>query len=109
MPQPKIYNTQMREIIQEGTNIRLRMNKSKSVQIREPQKLFREESSKVSVDGSTINIDLKGLDNTIPKISKPVYQETYNPESPRYSSTTSQILNTLTTERPFQIGKNWIR
>ena len=73
----------MHEIIQEGTNIRLRMNRSRSVQIKEPKKLFREEPSRASVDGSTINIDLKGLDNTIPKISKPVYQETYNSESPR--------------------------
>ena len=108
MPQPKIYNTQMREIIQ-GTNIRLRMNRSRSVQIKELQKLFREEPSRVSVDGSTININLKGLDNTVPKISKPVYKETYNSKSPWYSPTTLQILNTLNREQPFQIDKNWIR
>ena len=109
MPQPKIYNTHMLEIIQKGANIQLGMNRSKSIQIREPQKLFREESSRALIDGSIVNIDLKGLDNSISKIPKPVYQETYNLESPRYSLTTSQTLNTLSKEQPFQINIHWIR
>jgi len=33
----KIYNTQIREIVQDGTYIRLRMNRSSSLKINEPQ------------------------------------------------------------------------
>ena len=35
--EPKVYNSQIREIVQDGTNIRLRMNRSSSLKIREPQ------------------------------------------------------------------------
>jgi len=35
--EPKVYNTQIKETIQDGTNIRLRMNRSSPLKIREPQ------------------------------------------------------------------------
>ena len=105
----KIYNTQLREIIQEDTNIKLRMNRWTSFKALEPQHLVREGFSRHSVDGSTISFDLKGLDNSVPKISRLVYEEKKRYGSPTYSPTTSQILNTLTREPPFKIDKQWIR
>jgi len=35
-----------------------------------------------SVDGSTINLDLRGLDKITPKVSKPIYEESRKLESP---------------------------
>jgi len=69
----KVYNTQIREIVQDGTNIRLRMNRSSSLKIREPQIIHKGQPSKHSVDNSTINLDLRGLDNITPIGSKPLY------------------------------------
>jgi len=105
--EPKIYNTQLREIIQEGSNIRLRMNRSSSLKIKEPQ--YVGQSSRHSIDGSTINLNLRGLEQITPIVSKPIYGETVKSESPEYSPTTSQVLNTLTLEEPFEIDKNWIK
>nr|KYP49435.1 polyprotein [Cajanus cajan] len=83
--EPKIYNTQVREIVQEGTNIRH------------------------SVDGSTINIDLTKLDISS-KIAKPHYEniQRQTEEEEDYNPSASQILNTLTKQEPFQIDKKWI-
>lgn len=92
----KIYNTQVRERIQEENDIRLRMNRSISTKIFEPQNLYGEGPSRHSIDGSTLRFDPKGLDNIVPRISIPVYHETNKLESPPYSPTTSQIINTLT-------------
>src|ERR1044072_7538575 len=73
LPAPKVEHTQVREIVQEGNNIRLRMNRTQSFTIREPQTV-KAESSRASVNyGSTIN--LKGLYNSLPRISQPVYQD----------------------------------
>ena len=107
LPAPKVENTQVREIVQEGNNIRLRINRSQSFTIREPQTV-RAETSRASVDyGSTIN--LRGLDNSQPGISQPVYQDSNMSSSPHYSPTTSQIMNTLTKVLPFEIDKKWIQ
>jgi len=46
----------MREIIQEGTNIRLRMNRPSSLKIRELQMICQ--PSKHSVDGFALSLDL---------------------------------------------------
>jgi len=69
----KVYNTQIREIVQDGTDIRLRMNRSSSLKIREPQIIHKGQPSRHSVDNSTINLDLRGLDNITPIVSKPLY------------------------------------
>ncbi|RDX72086.1 hypothetical protein CR513_48483, partial [Mucuna pruriens] len=60
-----------------------------------------------SVDSATINLDLRGIDTNNTKVARPVYSE--KSESSQYSSTASQVLNTLTKETPFEIDKNWIR
>jgi len=44
--EPKIYNTQIREIVQEGTYIRLKINRSSSVKIR-------------NLEMITINLDIQ--------------------------------------------------
>jgi len=85
------------------------MNRSTCFKALEPQHLVREGPSRHSVDGSTISFDLKGLDNIVPKIYKLVYEETIRYESPTYSPTTSQILNTFTRKPLVQIDKQWIR
>ena len=56
-----MYNTQIREIVQDGTDIRLRMNRSSSFKDHLPQMIYKGTSSRHSVDGSTINIDLLTL------------------------------------------------
>ena len=81
--------------MQEGTNIRLRMNRSSSVKIRNPQMIYKGQPSKHSVDESAINLDLRGLNNITPIVTKPVYEESKISESPHYSPIASQILNTL--------------
>ena len=60
-------------------------------------------------DNSIINLDLRGLDNIIPIVSKPLYTESKKSKSHQYFSTTSQILSTLNREEPFEIDKIWIR
>jgi len=85
------------------------MNRSSSLKIREPQIIHKGQPSKHFVDNSTINLDLRGLDNITPIIIKPLYIESKKFESPQYSPTTSQILSTLNSEEPFEIDKNWIR
>ena len=105
----KIYNTQIREIVQDGTNIRLRMSRSSSLKIREPQILHKGQPSRHLVDNSTISLDLRGLDHITPIVSKPLYTESKKFESPQYSPTSSQILSILNREEPFEIDKNWIR
>jgi len=92
--------------VQEDTNIRLRMNRSLCVKIRNPQMMYKRQPYR---DGSTINLDLRGLNNITPIVTKPVYEESKKSESPHYSPTASQILNTLSKEEPFIIDKNWIR
>ncbi|RDX61101.1 hypothetical protein CR513_60695, partial [Mucuna pruriens] len=69
----KVYNIKVKGIIQEGANVRLRINKSSSLKILEPKIKYKGKHSKYSINGSTIKINLRGLDNTAPKISKPVY------------------------------------
>ncbi|RDX87443.1 hypothetical protein CR513_31080, partial [Mucuna pruriens] len=59
------------------------------------------------VDSATINLDLRGIDTNNTKVARPVYSE--KSESPQYSPTASQVLNTLTQETPFEIDKKWIR
>lgn len=66
IPQEKYYNSQIREIVQEDSNVRLRMNRS-----------------------------------------LPIYENKL--DSPQYSPTASQGLNTLHKEQPFEIDKVWIR
>src|ERR1044072_5430116 len=107
LPAPKVEHTQVREIVQEGNDIRLRMNRSKSFTIREPQTV-KAESSRASVDYGSI-INLRGLDNSLPRISQPVYQDSNRSSSPRYSPTASQVANTLTRVLPFEIDKKWIQ
>jgi len=85
------------------------MNRSSSLKIREPQILHKGEPSRRSVDSSTINLDLRGLNNITPIVTKPLYTESKKSESPQYSPTASQILSTLNREEPFEIDKNWIR
>ncbi|RDX90996.1 hypothetical protein CR513_27087, partial [Mucuna pruriens] len=65
--EPKVYNTQIREMIQEGPNIRLKMNRSAFVKINEPLMNLKGQPSRHSVDGSTINLDLRGIDINNPK------------------------------------------
>ncbi|RDX61468.1 hypothetical protein CR513_60297, partial [Mucuna pruriens] len=101
--EPKIYHNQIREIIQDGPNIRLKMNRSNSLNINEPQVIYKGQPSRYYVDGS--DLDLKGL--KINKIVELVYSE--NSESPNYSPTRSQVLNTLIRKEPFEIDKIWIR
>jgi len=80
------------------------MNRSSSLKIREPQILHKGGRSRKSVDSSTINLDLRGLDNITPIVTKPLYTE-----SKKICPTASQILGTLHREEPFEIDKNWIR
>ena len=75
--------------MQDITGIRLRMNRSSSLKIREPQILHKGQPSRHLVDNSTINLDLRGLDNITPIVSKPLYIESKKCESPQYSPTTS--------------------
>ena len=56
----------MREIIQEGTNIRLRMNRPSSLKIRELQMICQ--PSKHSVDGFALSLDLWGLDKITSRV-----------------------------------------
>ncbi|RDX88181.1 hypothetical protein CR513_30261, partial [Mucuna pruriens] len=91
--EPKVYNTQVRDIIQEGSNIRLRMNRSTSLKINEPHMIFRGQPARHSVDSATINLDLRGIDTNNSKVARPVYSE--KSESPQYSPTTSQTRNEL--------------
>ncbi|RDX96499.1 hypothetical protein CR513_20836, partial [Mucuna pruriens] len=91
------------------------MNRLPFVNILEPQHLFKEGPSQYSIDKlsikfkekdvSIINFDLTRLDNTVPKNTRPVYEETSKLQSPSYLPTMSQTLNTLIKEQPFQIDK----
>nr|KYP59664.1 polyprotein [Cajanus cajan] len=107
--EPKIYNTQIREIIQDGTDIRLRLNRSKSFRNNLPQMIFKGNNARHSVDGSTINIDLTKLDINS-KITRPVYEnvkheeEDFNPSASDFNS----VINTITKQEPFRIDKEWI-
>ena len=103
--EPKMYNTQIREIVQDGTDIRLRMNRSSSFKDHLPQMIYKGTSSRHSVDGSTINIDLTKLDINS-KITRPIYNQ--NEEEEDFSPSASQILNTLTKIETFKIDKEWI-
>nr|KYP64940.1 polyprotein [Cajanus cajan] len=106
--EPKIYNTHVREIVQEGTDIRLRMNRSKSFRTNLPQMIYKGNSARHSVDGSTINIDLTKLDIKS-KITRPVYENVQHEEEvDDFNPTASQIINTIIREEPFQIDKEWI-
>jgi len=84
--------------VQDGTNIRLRMNTSSSLKVREPQIIHTRQPSRHSVDKSTINLDLRGLDNITPVVSKLLYTKSEKSESPQYSPTISKILSTLNRE-----------
>ncbi|RDX87439.1 hypothetical protein CR513_31088, partial [Mucuna pruriens] len=86
--EPKVYNTQVRDIIQEGSNIRLRMNRSTSLKINEPHMIFRGQPARHSVDSATINLDLRGIDTNNSKVARLVYSK--KSESPQYSPTASQ-------------------
>ena len=100
--EPKVYSTKIREIVQDGTDIRLRMNKSSSLKIREPKIIHKFQPSRHSVDNSTTNLDLRGLDNITPIVSKSLYTKSKKSESSQYSPTTSQRLSTLNREEPFE-------
>ncbi|RDX63500.1 hypothetical protein CR513_58068, partial [Mucuna pruriens] len=58
--EPKVYNTEIRDIIQKGSNIRLRMNRSTSLKINELHMIFRGQPAKHSIDSATINLNLRG-------------------------------------------------
>jgi len=49
------------------------MNRSSSLKIREPQIINKGQPSRHSIDNSTINLDLRGLDNITPIVSKSLY------------------------------------
>jgi len=85
------------------------MNRSLSLKIRESQIIYKGQPSRHSVDNSTINLDLRGLNNITPIVNKSLYTKSKKFESPQYSPTTSQILSTLNKEGPFKIDKIWIR
>nr|KYP65886.1 hypothetical protein KK1_012162 [Cajanus cajan] len=67
--------------------------------------IFKGNSARHSIDGSTINIDLTKLDINS-KITRPVY--TQNNEKDYLNPSVSQVLNTITRQEPFQIDKYWI-
>ncbi|RDX86683.1 hypothetical protein CR513_31958, partial [Mucuna pruriens] len=100
----KIYNTRVRDIIQDGLNIRLRMNRSQSIRINKPHMILKGQPFRHSI-GSVKELDLQGLDGNNLIIVEPVYSE--NSESPNYSPTRSQVLNTLIREEPFEIDKKF--
>ncbi|RDX65399.1 Enzymatic polyprotein, partial [Mucuna pruriens] len=56
--EPKIYHNQIREIIQDGPNIRLKMNRSKSLMINEPQVIYKGQPSRYSIDESNLDLIL---------------------------------------------------
>ncbi|XLU53646.1 hypothetical protein S245_048294, partial [Arachis hypogaea] len=98
----KIENTEIRDIIREGPNIRLRMNSSHSIRI--PNYWNKEEiSPRHSIDNFVINDEVIGINNNRPHIATSFYGTENN-----YSPTTSQILGVITKEKPFEIDKNWI-
>ncbi|RDY03801.1 hypothetical protein CR513_12573, partial [Mucuna pruriens] len=86
--EPKVYNTQVSDIIQEDSNI-------------------RGQHARHLVDSAIINLDLRGIDTNNSKVARPIYSE--KSESLQYSPTASQVLNTLTKKTPFEIDKKWIR
>nr|KYP59168.1 polyprotein [Cajanus cajan] len=70
--------------------------------------IYKGSNSRHSKDGSTINIDLTKLDINS-KIARPVYENNSNIKiEDDFDPTRSQILNTLTRQKTFNIDKKWI-
>ncbi|XLT50944.1 hypothetical protein HN873_043548 [Arachis hypogaea] len=101
--EPQIQNTRLREIIREGPDIRIRMNRSQSLRILDSVETI---SHKNSINNSSIeNIDsIIGINNTRPYIATPVYKL-----PSKFDPMESQVLSVIIKEEPFEIDKEWIR
>ncbi|XLU76771.1 hypothetical protein S245_000192, partial [Arachis hypogaea] len=101
--EPQIQNTRIREIIREGPDVRIRMNRSHSLRIPDNVETI---SHRNSIDNSSIeNIDdIVGIDNRRPHIATAVYK------SPsEFDPRESQVMTVIIKEEPFEIDKEWIR
>ncbi|XLS98775.1 hypothetical protein HN51_041510 [Arachis hypogaea] len=101
--EPQIQNTRIREIIREGPDIRIRINRSQSLRISDNVETI---SYRNFIDNSSIGNmnNILGIDNRRPHIATVVYKL-----PSEFDPIESQVLSVIIKEEPFEIDKEWIR